>query len=179
MEKPHGETPNNENGGRGKKAHQPTINNRCDGKTWADVVQSGGINVQIVLGNGNLGQATPTKIRGGRGERRGGAAWRLEKKTGVGVRGAGERGVMGRGKDGPEIILHGGNKGGETAKNGRGREEERGEQPGEVAPERTGLLDKMTRDGLDAEGESIQANMPNTTTALGHFPAGSWGNNWT
>jgi hypothetical protein len=102
-------------------------NNRHDRKTWANVIQSRGINIQIVLGNGNLGQATPRKIRGGRGERRGGAAWRLEKKTGVGVRGAGERGAMGRGKDGPEIILHGGNTGGKMAKNRRGREEERGE----------------------------------------------------
>jgi hypothetical protein len=66
-------------------------------------------------------------MRAGRGERRGGVAWRLQKKTGVGVRGAGERGVTGRGKDGLEIILCGGNKGGKMAKNGRGREEERGE----------------------------------------------------
>jgi hypothetical protein len=29
-------------------------------------------------------------------------------------------------------------------KNGRGREEDRGERPGEVAPERTGLLDMTT-----------------------------------
>jgi hypothetical protein len=57
--------------------------------------------------------------------------------------------------------------------------EERGERPGVVAPKRTGLLDKMMRDGLEAEEESIQANMPNTTTALGRFPAGSWGNNRT
>jgi hypothetical protein len=48
-----------------------------------------------------------------------------------------------------------------------------------VAPEQIGLLDKMIRDGLDTEGESIQANMPNMMTALGRFPAGSWGNNWT
>jgi hypothetical protein len=32
-------------------------------------------------------------------------------------------------------------------KNGRGREKDRGERPGEVAPERTGLLDMTTRDG--------------------------------
>jgi hypothetical protein len=73
----------------------------------------------------------------------------------------------------------GGNKGGKICKTGWGREEEGGERPGVVAPEQTGLLDKTTRDGLDAEGESIQANMPNTTTALGRFPAGSWGNNRT
>jgi hypothetical protein len=70
-------------------------------------------------------------------------------------------------------------KAGKICKTGRGRGEEGGERPGVVAPERTGLLDKTTRDGLDAEGESIQANMPNTMTALGRFPAGSGGNNRT
>jgi hypothetical protein len=39
----------------------------------------------------------------------------------------GERGAMGRGKGGPEEVLHGGNKGGKIAKNGRGRVEEIGE----------------------------------------------------
>jgi hypothetical protein len=57
--------------------------------------------------------------------------------------------------------------------------EEWGERPGKVAPERTGLLDKMTRDGLEKAGGSIKAYMPNTQTALGRFPAGSWGNNQT
>jgi hypothetical protein len=33
-------------------------------------------------------------------------------------------------------------------KNGRGRVEEMGERPGEVAPERTGLLEPTMRDGL-------------------------------
>jgi hypothetical protein len=32
------------------------------------------------------------------------------------------------------LLFSGGNKGGKIAKNSRGREEERGEQPGEVAP---------------------------------------------
>jgi hypothetical protein len=32
-------------------------------------------------------------------------------------------------------------------KNGRGRVEERGERPGEVASKRTGLLEQTTRDG--------------------------------
>jgi hypothetical protein len=46
-------------------------------KTCADVIQNRGIIVQIVLGNGNLGLTTPTKMRG---ESRGGAAWRLVKR---------------------------------------------------------------------------------------------------
>jgi hypothetical protein len=112
------------NSGRGKNSHQPRPNNTSAKKTWADVVKNGGINVQIVLGNGNLGLTTPTKIRG---ERQGGAAQRLAKK---GV--DGERGTMGRGKAGPEEIICGGNRGGQTGKNGRGRVEERGE-PGVAA----------------------------------------------
>jgi hypothetical protein len=46
-----------------------------------------------VLGNGNLGLTTPTKMRG---ERRGGAAWRLARKGEDE-----EREAMGRGRDGP------------------------------------------------------------------------------
>jgi hypothetical protein len=46
-------------------------NHHPDARTWADVVQSGGISVQIVLGNSNLGQATPVRMTGERGERRG------------------------------------------------------------------------------------------------------------
>jgi hypothetical protein len=38
---------------------------------WADIVKAGGINIQIVLGNGNLRLAIHMKKRG---ERRGGAA---------------------------------------------------------------------------------------------------------
>jgi hypothetical protein len=64
-------------------------------KTWAEVVKSGGINVQIVLGNSNLGLMTPMKRRG---ERQGGAARRLGKKAG-----AGERGEEGRGMGGPKV----------------------------------------------------------------------------
>jgi hypothetical protein len=58
---PHDKTPNDNHGGRGKKAHQPTNNtgNHRAAKTWADVVRSGGINIQIVLGNGNLGTTQP------------------------------------------------------------------------------------------------------------------------
>jgi hypothetical protein len=48
---------------------------------------------------------------------------------------------MGRGKEGPEKITSGGNKGGNMGKNGRGREEDR-EEPSMVAPEQAGLLDK-------------------------------------
>jgi hypothetical protein len=128
-------TPMTKNGARGKNSHQPRPNTTSSTKTWVDVVKSGGINVQIVLGNGNLGLTTPTMKRG---ERRGGAAWRLM------MRGEnGERAVMGRGKRGPEEIISGGNKGGQMGKNGRGREEDR-QEPGMVASEQTGLLDKMT-----------------------------------
>jgi hypothetical protein len=54
------------NGGRGKNSHQPQMNTASAKKTWAEVVKSGGINVQIVLGNGNLGLTTPTARRGER-----------------------------------------------------------------------------------------------------------------
>jgi hypothetical protein len=132
----HDKTPTTKNGGRGKNSYQPQPNTTPGKKTWADVVKSGGINVQIVLGNGNLGLTTPTMKRG---ERRGGAAWRLMKRGEYG-----ERGATGRGKGGPEEIINGGNKGGQTGKNGRGREEDR-EEPGVAASEQTGLLDKTTR----------------------------------
>jgi hypothetical protein len=92
----HDNTQTMKNSGQGKNSHQLRPNNTSAQKTWADIVKSGGINVQIVLGNGNLGLTTPMKIRG---ERRGGAAWRLAKRGEDG-----ERGTMGRGKDGPEEI---------------------------------------------------------------------------
>jgi hypothetical protein len=124
-----------ENGGPGKKSHQPRANTTSTKKTWADVSRNRGINVQIVLGNGNLGLTTPMKIRG---ERRGGAAWRLMK------RGAdGERGAIGRGKNNLEEITSEGNKGGQIGKNGRGRVEERGE-PGVAASVQVGYLDQQT-----------------------------------
>jgi hypothetical protein len=128
-------TPTTKNGGTGKNTHQPRTNTPSAKKTWADVIRTGGINVQIVLGNGNLGLTTPMKTRG---ERRGGAAWRLAKKEADG-----ERGAMGRGKVGLEEITRGGNKGGQLGKTGRGREEERGEA-GAAAPEQAGLLEKKT-----------------------------------
>jgi hypothetical protein len=131
----HDNTPMTKNGGRGKNSHQPRLNATSSTKTWADVVKSGGINVQIVLGNGNLGLTIPTTKRG---ERRGGAAQRLMKGGENG-----ERGVMGRGKGGPEDIISGGNKGGQMGKGGRGREED-SEEPSAVASEQIGLLDKMT-----------------------------------
>ncbi|KAI5809361.1 hypothetical protein BZA77DRAFT_361659 [Pyronema omphalodes] len=62
--------------------------------TKNEVVKSGGINVQIVLGNGNLGLTTPPTRRG---ERRGGAARRLMKKEGEGERGEEKRGGAGPG----------------------------------------------------------------------------------
>ncbi|KAI5787934.1 hypothetical protein FPQ18DRAFT_307936 [Pyronema domesticum] len=49
-------------------ARRSPRNNRPAKKAWADVVRAGGINVQILLGNGNLGQTT-TKTK--KGERRG------------------------------------------------------------------------------------------------------------
>jgi hypothetical protein len=73
-----------------------------------------------------------------RGERRGGAARRLIKRGEDG-----ERGAMGRGKEGPEAITSRGNKGGKMEKDGRGRVEERGE-PGAAASEQAGLLEKKT-----------------------------------
>jgi hypothetical protein len=78
-------TATKQNGEWVKKNHQPTTKNYHNAKTWADVVRSGGINVQIVLGNGNLGQATPVRMTGERGERRGGTTWRLRKRSGAGT----------------------------------------------------------------------------------------------
>jgi hypothetical protein len=86
-------TPKTRNGRRGKDTHQPKPTTPSAKKTWAEVVKSGGINVQIVLGNGNIGLATPpTKNRG---ERRGGAACRLGTTEGVGERGQERRGKVG------------------------------------------------------------------------------------
>jgi hypothetical protein len=52
-------TPKRKTGGRGKNTHQPKLTTPSAKKTWAEVIKSGGINVQIVLGNGNLGLTTP------------------------------------------------------------------------------------------------------------------------
>jgi type II secretory pathway pseudopilin PulG len=71
-------TPKTKTGGRGKNTHQLKLTTPSAKKTWAEVVKSGGINVQIVLGNGNLGLATPPTKK--RGERRGGATCRLGRK---------------------------------------------------------------------------------------------------
>jgi hypothetical protein len=95
------------NGGRGKNTHQPKPITPSAKKTWAEVVKSGGINVQIVLGNGNLGLATPPTKK--RGERRGGAARRLGRKEGVGERGEERRGKGGQpGTGGTEASTTGG-----------------------------------------------------------------------
>jgi hypothetical protein len=88
-------TPKMKTGGRGKNTHQPKPTTPSAKKTWAEVMKSGGINVQIVLGNGNLGLTTPTTRRG---ERPGGAARRLGKKAGTG-----ERGEEGKGMGGPKV----------------------------------------------------------------------------
>jgi hypothetical protein len=53
-------------GGRAKNTHQPKLTTPSVKKTWAEVIKSGGINVQIVLGNGNLGLTTPITRRGER-----------------------------------------------------------------------------------------------------------------
>jgi hypothetical protein len=123
----HEKTPTKQNGEWVKKNHQLTTKNYHDTKTWADIVQSGGINVQIVLGNGNLGQAILVRMTGERRERRGGTTQRLRKRSGVGTGESGERGALGKGNVGPEVILLGGNKGGQIDKNGGGRVEDRGE----------------------------------------------------
>jgi hypothetical protein len=115
---PTNNTPITKNGGRGKNTHQPRTNTPSAKKTWAEVIKSGGINVQIVLRNGNLGLTT---LMTRRGERRGGAARRLGKKAGVG-----ERGEKGRGAGGPKVTSDdgtgtkrsGGERGAETG--GRG-----------------------------------------------------------
>ncbi|KAI5807244.1 hypothetical protein BZA77DRAFT_363053 [Pyronema omphalodes] len=88
------QTPTTKNGGRGKNTHRPRTTTPSAKKTWAEVVKSGGINVQIVLGNGNLGLTTPPTRRG---ERRGGATRRLRKKEGEGERGEERRGRAGPG----------------------------------------------------------------------------------
>ncbi|KAI5811936.1 hypothetical protein BZA77DRAFT_360120 [Pyronema omphalodes] len=111
--------PTTKTGGRGMTTHQPKpkTNTPSTKKTWAEVVKSGGINVQIVLGNGNLGLTTPPTRRG---ERRGGAARRLRKKEGEG-----ERGEEKRGRAGPGV-----SKGKESGDTGGGVE--RGEVSGGV-----------------------------------------------
>jgi hypothetical protein len=56
-------TPTMKNDGRGKKTHQPRMSTPSAKKTSAEVVKGGGINVQIVLGNGNLGLTQLTTRR--------------------------------------------------------------------------------------------------------------------
>jgi hypothetical protein len=86
-------TPKTKTGGRGNNTHQPKLTTPSAKKTWAEVIKSGGINVQIVLGNGNLGLAIPPTKK--RGERRGGVACWLGRKDGVGERGEERRGKVG------------------------------------------------------------------------------------
>jgi hypothetical protein len=71
--------------GRGKNTYQLKLTTPSMKKTWAEVIKSGGINIQIVLGNGNLGLAIPLTKK--RGDRRGGVAHRLGRKEGEGERG--------------------------------------------------------------------------------------------
>jgi hypothetical protein len=110
-------TPKTKNDGRGKNTHQPKPTTPSAKKTWAEVIKSGGIKVQIVLGNGNLGLATPPTKK--RGERRGGAACRLGRKEGVGERGEERQGKVGRlGAGSKEASTTGG--GGERVEESRG-----------------------------------------------------------
>ncbi|KAI5808455.1 hypothetical protein BZA77DRAFT_362191 [Pyronema omphalodes] len=55
------QTSRRKNGGRGKNTDQPKPIIPSAKKTWAEVVKNGGINVQIVLGNGKLGLTTPPR----------------------------------------------------------------------------------------------------------------------
>ncbi|KAI5821470.1 hypothetical protein BZA77DRAFT_348666 [Pyronema omphalodes] len=85
--------PKQQNGARGKKQHQPIMKHHSGNKTWADVVRSGGINVQIILGNDNLRPTTPVKVKEQRGERRGENS-RRQRRGGSG--GHGNRKVTGQ-----------------------------------------------------------------------------------
>ncbi|KAI5817992.1 hypothetical protein BZA77DRAFT_352218 [Pyronema omphalodes] len=95
-------TPTAKNGGRGKIIRQPSPTTPSAKWTWAEVVKSQDINVQILLGTGNLGLATPPTRRG---ERRGGVARRLGRKEGER-----ERVEEKRGRAGPVVSM--GNKSG-------------------------------------------------------------------
>jgi hypothetical protein len=77
-----------------------------------------------------------------RGERCGGVAWRLIKRSEEG-----ERGVIGWGNDGLDIKSYGGNTGRKMDKNGSRRVADR-EEPGMVASVQAGYLDQMTQNGL-------------------------------
>jgi hypothetical protein len=57
-------TPTTKNSAWGKNSHQLRPNNTSTKKIWVDIIKSGGINVQIVLGNGNLGLTILMKMRG-------------------------------------------------------------------------------------------------------------------
>jgi hypothetical protein len=144
------ETPMKQHGAQGKKPHQPMTKHHREKKTWADVVRSGGINVQIVLGNSNLGQATPVKLTGQRGERRGGTIGGWRQRGGAGRGDRGERGPMGRGNAGPELDTHGGDCGGRMeVDEGGGKLDSR--VPGVASPDQTGPGDHMAG-GSGGEG---------------------------
>jgi hypothetical protein len=99
--------PTTKTGRRGETTHQLRTNTPSANKTWVEVIKSGGINVQIVLGNSNLGLATPPTKKWG--ERRGGAVRRLGRKEGVGERGEERQGKVGRpGVGGKEASTTGG-----------------------------------------------------------------------
>jgi hypothetical protein len=111
-------TPKTTNGGRGKNTHQPRTNPPSAKKTWAEVVKSRGINVQIVLANGNLRLTIPPMKK--RGERRGGVACRLGRKEGAGDSGEERRSRVGLpGAGGKEASTTGG--GWERVEESRGR----------------------------------------------------------
>jgi hypothetical protein len=110
-------TPKTMNGGRGTNTHQLQTNTPSAKKTWAEVIKSTGINVQIVLGNSNLGLTIPPMKK--RGERRGGVACRLGRKEG-----AGERGEERRSRVGP--LGTGGKEASTTCRGGERVEDSRG-----------------------------------------------------
>ncbi|KAI5813720.1 hypothetical protein BZA77DRAFT_295229 [Pyronema omphalodes] len=56
-------TATTKNGGRGKTTHQPKPINDSAKKTWAEVIECGGIDVQMMLGNDNFGLTTPPPSR--------------------------------------------------------------------------------------------------------------------
>jgi hypothetical protein len=99
-----------------------------------------------MLGNGNLGQAILMMRRRERGEQWGRAGRWIGNKTGAEMGEVGERGAMGRGKEGPEITQRRGNKGRKIDKKGGGRVEERGE-PSMAGSVRTGHLEQTMRYG--------------------------------
>ncbi|KAI5812896.1 hypothetical protein BZA77DRAFT_358718 [Pyronema omphalodes] len=94
-------TPTTKTSRRGKSTYQPKPTTTPTKNTWAEVVKSGGINVQIVLGNGHL--QLITSRRRARRQRQGGAARKLKEGPSRLRDGEGEKGNKqpGSNTDGP------------------------------------------------------------------------------